>query len=173
MISNAKSETMTSSNVRSAAIEDDSAVRAVLEGVYAAWADNDADAFVADYAEDATAVLPGRYLPNKDAIRAMTTAVFAGSLKGSRAIYEVQRTRFLGLDTAIVISTGAVLLATQTEPSAENRALETWVLTDGTRHIRFPPAVAVSPQATPSNRLVAPLGCSPKGWTDHEREQTT
>ncbi len=38
---------------------DESAVRAVLDAVYAAWADNDADAFVAPYAVDATAVHSG------------------------------------------------------------------------------------------------------------------
>lgn len=33
-------------------------MRAVIDGVYAAWADNDADEFVAGYAEAATATLP-------------------------------------------------------------------------------------------------------------------
>lgn len=61
-------------------------------------------------------------------------AVFAGALKGSSAVHEVQSIRFLGVDVAIVISKGAVLMAGQTEPAAEGRALETWVLSrqDGT-----------------------------------------
>jgi len=117
---------MTSNNATS--VLNDSAVRAVLDGVYAAWADNDADAFVAPYAERATAVLPGSYLRNKEAIRATMASVFAGPLKGSRAIHGVQSIRFVGADAAIVISKGAVLLAGQTEPAAESRALETWVL---------------------------------------------
>ena len=117
---------MTSNNATS--VLNDSAVRAVLDGVYAAWADNDADAFVAPYAERATAVLPGSYLRNKEAIRATMASVFAGPLKGSRAIHDVQSIRFVGADAAIVISKGAVLLAGQTEPAAESRALETWVL---------------------------------------------
>jgi uncharacterized protein (TIGR02246 family) len=117
---------MTSNNATS--VLDDSAVRAVLDGVYAAWTDNDADAFVASYAESATAVLPGSYLRNKEAIRATMASVFAGPLKGSRAIHDVQSIRFVGADAAIVISKGAVLLAGQTEPAVESRALETWVL---------------------------------------------
>jgi uncharacterized protein (TIGR02246 family) len=117
---------MTSDNAGS--IQADRAVRAVLDAVYAAWADNDADAFVAPYAEDATALLPGTYLQNKDAIRATMAAAFTGPLKGSMAIHDVQSIRFLGTGTAIVISTGAVLMAGQTEPAAETRSLETWVL---------------------------------------------
>jgi uncharacterized protein (TIGR02246 family) len=55
-------------------------------------------------------------------------ALFAGSLKGSRAIHEVQRLRFPVVDTAIVISSRAVLLAGQTAAQAESSGLDTWVL---------------------------------------------
>jgi uncharacterized protein (TIGR02246 family) len=71
------------------ATEDASAVRAVLNEVYAAWADNDPDAFVARYAADATAVHTGVYMPNRDAIRATIAAMFAGELKGSKGVHEV------------------------------------------------------------------------------------
>jgi uncharacterized protein (TIGR02246 family) len=125
---------MTSSNTTSAPVGQDSAVRAVLDRVYAAWADNDADAFVASYAADATALLPGSYLRDKEAIRATMAAVFAGPFKGSRGVHEVQSIRFLGAGTAVVISKGGIVLAGETEPRSENRALETWVLSqqDGT-----------------------------------------
>jgi uncharacterized protein (TIGR02246 family) len=55
-------------------------------------------------------------------------ALFAGELKGSKAVHEVQSIRFVDADVAIVISKGAVLLADQIEPNATNQALETWVL---------------------------------------------
>ncbi|MFE7168116.1 SgcJ/EcaC family oxidoreductase [Streptomyces sp. NPDC057616] len=116
---------MTSDNTGS---EDDRAVRAVLDSIYAAWADNDADAFAAPYAETATAVLPGAYLPGRKAIRDTMASLFAGELKGSSARHEVQDVRFAGADTAVVISKGAILLAGQTTPDPANRALETWVL---------------------------------------------
>jgi uncharacterized protein (TIGR02246 family) len=129
---------MTSNNATSVLVHDESAVRAVLDGVYAAWVANDADAFVAGYAEDATAVLPGTYLPDKDAIRANMRQAFAGPLKGSSAVHEVQSIRFVGAQTAVVLSKGAVLLAGQTEPAAQSRALETWILSrqDGTWHVK-------------------------------------
>jgi uncharacterized protein (TIGR02246 family) len=104
------------------------AVCAVLDEVYAAWAEGDADAFVVPYAETATAILPGAYLPGREAIRAAMAALFAGELKGSKAVHEVQSIRFVDADVAIVISKGAVLLADQIEPDATNQALETWVL---------------------------------------------
>jgi uncharacterized protein (TIGR02246 family) len=106
------------------------AVRAVLDEVYAAWAENDPDAFVAPYAEDATALLPGSYLQNKNAIRATMADVFAGPLKDSKGIHDVQSIRFIGAGTAIVISKGAILLEGASEPGAETRSLDTWVLSE-------------------------------------------
>lgn len=108
--------------------KDESAVHAVLDSVYAAWADNDADAFVAPYATDATAVHSGTVMEDRDAIRATIAAMFDGPLKGSRGIHDVQRIRFVGADTAIVLSKGAILFAGQTEPTAESRTLDGWVL---------------------------------------------
>jgi uncharacterized protein (TIGR02246 family) len=114
--------------------KDESAVRAVLDAVYAAWADNDADAFVAPYAAAATAVHSGTVMEDRDAIRATMATVFDGPLKGSRGIHDVQRIRFVGADTAIVLSKGAILFAAQSEPAAESRTLDGWVLCkqDGT-----------------------------------------
>jgi uncharacterized protein (TIGR02246 family) len=107
---------------------DANAVRAVLDEVYEAWADNDPDAFVAPYAADATAVHTGVYMPNRDAIRATIAAVFAGELKGSRGVHEVQGIRFVGADTAIVLSKGSIVFAGQAEAAPESRTLDGWVL---------------------------------------------
>jgi uncharacterized protein (TIGR02246 family) len=107
---------------------DELAVRAVLDAVYTAWADNDADAFVAPYARDATAVHTGTVMPNRDAVRATMAAGFAGALKGSEGIHEVQSVRFVGSDTALVLSRGAIRFAGQDEPDAASRTLDGWVL---------------------------------------------
>jgi uncharacterized protein (TIGR02246 family) len=107
---------------------DERAVRAVLDAVYAAWADNDVDAFVALYAPDATAVHTGTLMPNRDAVRATIAASFAGALRGSEGIHEVQSVRFVGADTALVLSTGAIRFAGQNEPAAASRTLDGWVL---------------------------------------------
>jgi uncharacterized protein (TIGR02246 family) len=76
----------------------------------------------------------GVVMENRDAIRATMEAGFDGPLRGSRGTYDVQRTRFVGAETAIVLSKGAILLAGQAEPAAESRTLDGWVLCrqDGT-----------------------------------------
>ena len=108
--------------------KDEVAVRAVIDAVYAAWADNDADAFVASYVHGATAVHSGTVMEDRDAIRVTMTSVFAGPLEGSRGIHDVQSIRFVGVDTAIVLSKGAILFAGQAEPAVESRTLDGWVL---------------------------------------------
>jgi uncharacterized protein (TIGR02246 family) len=105
--------------------QDEAAVRAVIDGVYAAWTANDPDAFVTEYAEDVTAALPGTYLVGREAVRETMRAMFAGPLRGCRSRHEVLGVRVLG-DTAIVTSRGTVVLADRAEP--EPWTLETWVL---------------------------------------------
>jgi uncharacterized protein (TIGR02246 family) len=107
---------------------DEPAVLAVLDAVYAAWADNDADAFVAPYTPDATAVHTGTVMSNRDAVRATMAAGFAGALKGSEGIHEVQSVRFVGADTALVLSRGVIQFAGQDEPDPASRTLDGWVL---------------------------------------------
>lgn len=116
---------------------DDRAVAAVLDEVYAAWASGDADAFVAPYTEQATAVLPGSYLPGKDAIRSTMADGFAGPLHGSRGVHQVQSIRFPSADTAIVISKDGIQYAGQANVGAKTTSVETWVLSrqDGTWRI--------------------------------------
>jgi uncharacterized protein (TIGR02246 family) len=109
-----------------ASTTDEPAVLAVLDAVYAAWADNDADAFVAPYARDATAVHTGIVMSNRDAVRATMAAGFAGALKSSEGIHEVQSVRFVGADTALVLSRGAIRFAGQDELTS--RTLDGWVL---------------------------------------------
>jgi uncharacterized protein (TIGR02246 family) len=106
----------------------ESDVLATIDAVYAAWAANDADAFVAGYAADATATLPGVRLPNREAIRASMVDTFATSLQGSRAHYRPEQVRFPTLDTAVVTATSVIQFAGQDRPAEETRALDTWAL---------------------------------------------
>ena len=72
----------------------ESAVTAVIDDVQAAWTAHDPDAFVERYDPDATATLLGSHLPDREAIRATMTEVFAGPLKGSRGFSDMERVRF-------------------------------------------------------------------------------
>ena len=100
---------------------DEVAVRAVLHAVYTAWADNDADAFVAPYMPGATAVHSGTVMEGRDAIRVTMATVFGGPLKGSKGIHDVQKIRIVGGDTAVVLSKGAILFAGQAEPASREQ----------------------------------------------------
>ncbi|MFE2994653.1 SgcJ/EcaC family oxidoreductase [Nocardia sp. NPDC059246] len=106
----------------------DSAVRALFDAASAAWADGDIEAFVECYADTATAILPGVYLPGKQAIRADMGAAFAGPLKSSRRIHEVDYIRVLDGGTAVVISKSVTVPRGETEPAAERWEWGTWVL---------------------------------------------
>ena len=101
----------------------------VIQAVYDAWADNDADAFAALYTDDATVVQPGIHKKNKEDIRSTMAAGFAGPLKGSRVLDEPQSIRLIGPDAAIVITEGGVLMAGEGDLPSERMVRATWVLT--------------------------------------------
>jgi len=121
-------EEAAASRIAPVPVEDDSALHAVFDAVSSAWANNNANAFVEYYTEDATAILPGFHLQNKADIRAAMGDAFAGPLKGSRRIHRVQSVRLLNDDAAIVISKSGTVFADETEPPAQRWALATWVL---------------------------------------------
>jgi uncharacterized protein (TIGR02246 family) len=104
------------------------AVREVIDGVYTAWADNDADAFAALYLADATVVQPGVYKNSREVVRTSMAAAFAGPLKGSTVIDQLLNVRILGDDVAVVISEGGVMMSGETEVPAQRRVRATWVL---------------------------------------------
>jgi len=104
------------------------ALRAVFDETSAAWADGDANAFAARYATDATVILPGRYLPGREAIRTAMAAAFAGPLKNSRRIHRVQSVRFTDPGTAVVITDSITALPGNPEPPVQQHERATWVL---------------------------------------------
>ncbi|MFJ3308218.1 SgcJ/EcaC family oxidoreductase [Streptomyces sp. NPDC086549] len=108
---------------------DESAILKVLTGVYDAWDAHDADAFVANYTEDASAILPGSYRKSRDEIRESMEAGFSSFLKGSTTTNKVLNIRFLNDDAAVVVSETNVIFAGETEGPDDRLAIATWVLT--------------------------------------------
>lgn len=108
---------------------DETAILEVLNGVYGAWDEHDAEAFVSDYTEDASAILPGSYRKSRDEIRTGMEAGFSTFLKGSTTTNEVLDVRFLGDDAAVVVSETGILFPGETEVPDDRRAIATWVLT--------------------------------------------
>ena len=99
---------MTSKTSTTASDVDRQAVLDVLKRGYEAWEANDAEAFVADYLDDASVVQPGIYKKDREEIRTTMAAGFAGPLQGSRVVDHPQDVRFLTDDTAIVVSEGGI-----------------------------------------------------------------
>ncbi|NUR72354.1 MAG: SgcJ/EcaC family oxidoreductase [Hamadaea sp.] len=105
-------------------VEDEDAIRAVFDTVASAWAAGDAEAFAEAYAENATAILPGYFLPGKATITESMAGAFAGPLHGSKRVHTLQSLRFIQADVAIVISRSS----TDFPGGAGPISLVTWVL---------------------------------------------
>src|ERR1700738_1840011 len=100
---------MTTTTPVSTVADEERAVLDVIQAIYAAWADNDADAFAALYVDDATVVQPGGiYKSSKADVRSSMALAFAGPFKGSTVIDEPRSVRILGDDAAVVITEGGV-----------------------------------------------------------------
>ncbi|GLW68393.1 hypothetical protein Kpho02_06920 [Kitasatospora phosalacinea] len=108
--------------------EDEAAINAVLGATYRAWEANDADAFVAHYNEDATAILPGSLRGSREVIRESMAKGFEGMLKGSSTYNKQLSLRFLGDSAAIVVSESGILFAGESEVPDARKINATWVL---------------------------------------------
>jgi uncharacterized protein (TIGR02246 family) len=119
---------MTSKTTTAGSDTDRQALLDVLASVYKAWEANDADAFVADYTDDASVVQPGVYKKDREEIRTTMAAGFAGPLSGSRATEHPVDVRFLTGDTAVVIGEGGIIFPGQDAVPGERLVRATWVL---------------------------------------------
>ena len=88
----------------------------------------DAEAFVADYTEDASVIQSGVYEKDREEIRTNMAAAFAGPLSGSRVAARAGDVRFLTGDTAIVVSEDGIIFPGQDAVASERLVRATWVL---------------------------------------------
>jgi len=107
---------------------DQAAVWAVSQRVVAAWADNDADAFAAVFAEDGTMILPGLYRTGRDQIRAYMATAFAGPYRGTRVTGQPINIRFLGQEAVLIITAGGVLAPGETTLSPARAIRASWLI---------------------------------------------
>jgi uncharacterized protein (TIGR02246 family) len=106
----------------------DKAVIATFDATSKAWSDGDTRAFMAWFADDATVILPGFSLTGKADIDASMAAAFAGPLRGSRRVHDPRSVRFLGRDTAIVVTRSETVFAGEDAAPADRQDMATWVL---------------------------------------------
>jgi uncharacterized protein (TIGR02246 family) len=107
---------------------DEAAIQAVLVDSYKAWEAGDAGAMVANYTEDATAIMTGSLRGSRDVIRESMALALGGPLKGTSTYNKQLSLRFIGRDAAIVISESGILSAGQTEVPDTGKVNATWVL---------------------------------------------
>ena len=70
---------------------------------------------VANYTEDATAIMTGSLRESRDMIRQNMALAFAGPLQGTSTYNKQLSLRFVGEDAAIAVSESGILFAGQTE----------------------------------------------------------
>jgi uncharacterized protein (TIGR02246 family) len=83
---------------------------------------------VANYTEDATAIMPGSLRENREVIRENMALAFAGPLKDTSTYNKQLSVRFVGRDAAIVVSETGILFDGQTEVPDAAKVNNTWVL---------------------------------------------
>ena len=106
---------------------DKAAIEAVLVASYKAWDAGDAEAMVADYTEDATAIMTGSLRGSRDVIRDSMAQAFDGPLKATSTYNRQLSLRFIGRDAAIVVAESAILFGGQTEAPDAAKVNATWV----------------------------------------------
>jgi uncharacterized protein (TIGR02246 family) len=107
---------------------DEAAIQAVMADSYRAWSAGDADGMVANYTEDATAIMTGSLRDSRDVIRENMALGFAGPLKDTSTYNKQLSLRFVGADAAIVVSESGILFGGQTEVPDAAKVNNTWVL---------------------------------------------
>jgi uncharacterized protein (TIGR02246 family) len=108
--------------------QDEVAIEAVLVDSYKAWEAGDADGMVADYTEDATAIMTGSLRGGRDVIRENMALAFKGPLKDSSTFNKQLSLRFVGRDAAIVVNESGILFPGETVVPDTRRVNATWVL---------------------------------------------
>lgn len=108
-------------------IDDRTAVAAIPQRIVEAWAEHDAGAFASVFTEDGTMILPGAFRRGREQIRAYMAEAFAGPFDGTRVTGRPVDLRFLGGDTAVLITHGGVLAAGESEVSPERAIRATWL----------------------------------------------
>jgi uncharacterized protein (TIGR02246 family) len=107
---------------------DQAAIAALTQKVVAAWAYHDADTFAGVFTDDGTMILAGVYCDGPDEVRDYMAKAFEGPYKGTQVTGKPISMRFLGPDTAILLSQGGVLGAGETEVSDDNAIRASWLV---------------------------------------------
>ena len=101
-------------------------VAAFTQQVVAAWAYQDADGFADLCTEDATLILPAVLCQNKEEIRTFFKNAFENEYKNTQVTGKPISMRFYGHDICLLITSGGVLAAGQSEVSEAQAIRASW-----------------------------------------------
>ncbi|MFC4906352.1 SgcJ/EcaC family oxidoreductase [Actinomadura gamaensis] len=107
--------------------DNETRVRDLFGRLDKAWTDGDADAFAAEFADDATSISAEAFADGKDAIRARMSALFTGSLQGTRLRDEIEGLRFVGGTALVTVRSTAARASEEVVPD-DRWIRATWVL---------------------------------------------
>lgn len=109
--------------------KDKSAVGNVPQRMMAAWAANDASAFAGLFTDDGTMILPGDvYKKGRSDIQEFMAAGYAGPYRGTSVFGKPLDVRFIGAESAVLITQGGVIAPGESEVAPESEIRATWVL---------------------------------------------
>jgi uncharacterized protein (TIGR02246 family) len=103
------------------------AVLTGLQRAWAAWDDNDADAFADAFVENGSILFDDDQLTDRDAIRGYLRDAFAGKFRGTRVAHDPIEVKILTPDVAVVITEGGTVQQSETEVPAGAAVRATWV----------------------------------------------
>jgi uncharacterized protein (TIGR02246 family) len=105
------------------------ALRAVPMRTTEAWSKGDAEAFAAIFSETTQVVIGGVYLRSRDEVRSYIAAAFAGPVKGTQVVSEPVYVTQVDASTAVLITSGGVMIPGETTVSPARAIYATWMLT--------------------------------------------
>jgi len=105
---------------------DQASVAALTQQMLASWAYADADGFADLFIEQGTLILPGIYRQGREDIRVFAKDAFENQYKGTQVTGKPISMRFFGPDVALLITSGGVLAAGETEVSDGQAIRASW-----------------------------------------------
>jgi len=107
---------------------DQAAVAVIPQRMLAAWAHQDAASIADLFTDDGTLILPGIFRQGRQDIKEYFADAFAGPYAGTQVVGKPVGLRFIGPDAALLLSSGGVLAAGETEVSAAQAIRASWLV---------------------------------------------
>lgn len=103
-------------------------IASLTQRMIAAWALGDAESIADLFVEDGTMILAGTYCDGREAIEEYFTEAFQGAYRNTQVTGKPLLSRFFGPDVGVLLTTGGVLEAGETEVSSRQAIRASWTV---------------------------------------------